>query len=64
MIMVKLEKKIIDKLLEEPREIDTLSRSLKISASKIGTAVSLMQLKGVVNEEEGKYYVNSARNNC
>jgi len=38
-------------------EIDALSRSTEVSASQMGTALSLMQLKGVLFKEEGKYYV-------
>ena len=51
----KLEQVIVEKLQQEPMEIDALSRLLEISASKIGTTVSLMQLKGLIFEEEGKY---------
>ena len=39
-------------------EVDTLSRTLGISAAKIGTTLSLMQLKGFINQESGKYYIN------
>ena len=54
----KLEQTIIKKLQQEPMEIDTLSRLLEISASEIGSALSLMQLKSLLFEEDGKYYVN------
>ncbi|MEA3305545.1 MAG: DNA-processing protein DprA, partial [Candidatus Omnitrophota bacterium] len=54
----KLEQSIVEKLQQEPMEIDALSRLLKISASEIGTTVSLMQLKALIFEEEGKYYVS------
>ena len=54
----KLERVIVEKLQQEPMEIDALSRLLDISASEIGTAVSLMHLKGLLSEEEGKYHVN------
>ncbi len=53
----KLEQSIIEKLQQEPMEIDALSRSTEVSASQMGTALSLMQLKGVLFKEEGKYYV-------
>lgn len=52
-----LEQKIIQKLQQEPMEIDVLSRSLKISSAEIGTTMSLMQLKGLIFIENGKYYV-------
>ncbi|OGZ71497.1 MAG: DNA protecting protein DprA [Candidatus Staskawiczbacteria bacterium RIFCSPLOWO2_01_FULL_33_9] len=54
----KEEQKIIEQLKREPMEVDTLSRTLGISAAKIGTTLSLMQLKGFINQESGKYYIN------
>ncbi|MCK5306296.1 MAG: DNA-processing protein DprA [Candidatus Omnitrophica bacterium] len=54
----KLERNIVEKLQQEPMRIDALSRLLEVTASEIGTSVSLMQLKGFLFEEEGKYYVN------
>ena len=53
----KLEESIIVKLQQEPVSIDDLSRLLDISVSKIGTILSLMQLKGVLFEEAGKYHI-------
>lgn len=53
----KLEVSIIAKLKQEPASIDDLSHSLEIAVSKIGTALSLLQLRGVLLEEEGKYYL-------
>lgn len=53
-----LEKRIIDFLKREPMESDAMARELGISAAKIGTTLSLMQLKGIINQESGKYYVN------
>ncbi|MEA3347010.1 MAG: DNA-processing protein DprA [Candidatus Auribacterota bacterium] len=53
------EEKIIICILEkEPMEIDAVSRLAKISVSEAGSTISLMQLKGIVIEQEGKYYVN------
>lgn len=54
-----IEQRIIEKLQKEPMEIDGLARMLGISAAEIGTIVSLMQIKGLVFEENGKYYVKS-----
>ena len=53
-----LEQRIIQELQKEPMEIDVLSRSLEISSAKIGTTMSLMQLKGLIFIENGKYYVH------
>ncbi len=53
-----LEQRIIQKLQQEPMEIDVLSRSLEISSAKIGTTMSLMQLKNLIFIENGKYYVH------
>jgi len=53
----KLEQSIVRKLQEESLGIDVLARLVKISASQIGTTLSLMQLKGLVVEEGGKYHI-------
>ncbi|MFH1657336.1 MAG: DNA-processing protein DprA [bacterium] len=53
-----LEKQIMEQLKAEPLEIDALARILKISAAKIGTVLSLMQLAGLVFQEGAKYYIN------
>jgi len=52
-----LEEKIIDWLKREPMEADAIARALCVSAAKIGTTLSLMQLKGFINQDAGKYYV-------
>jgi len=54
-----IEQKIIQKLQQESMEIDALSRTLGISAAEIGTVVSLMQIKGLVFNENGKYYIKN-----
>lgn len=54
----KLESSIVEKLQQEPMEIDNLSRLVKIPVSLMGTTLSLMYLKGLLSEEKGKYYVN------
>jgi len=53
-----LEKQILEQLQREPLDIDTLARSLGIPASKLGTILSLMQLKGFIQQEAGKYHAN------
>ena len=54
----KEEQEIINQLKREPMEADILARALGISVAKIGTTLSLMQLKGFINQESGKYYVD------
>ena len=39
-------------------EADSLARVLNVPAAKIGTTLSLMQLKGFISQESGRYYVN------
>ena len=54
----KLELEIINHLKREPMDADTIARSLNIPAAKIGTTLTLMQLKNQINQESGKYYVS------
>ena len=54
----KEEQEIIEQLKREPMEADTIARTLGVSVAKIGTTLSLMQLKGFINQESGKYYIN------
>jgi len=53
-----IEQEIINQLQKEPMEADGLARMLGMSVSKIGTTLSLMQLKGFINQEGGKYHLN------
>lgn len=53
-----LEQKIIDFLNRESTDADTLSRELAIPAAKLGTTLTMMQLKGIINLEQNKYYVD------
>jgi len=53
-----LERKIIDELEHESLEIDTLSRILNLPVSELGKTLSLMELKGILFKERGKYHVN------
>jgi len=57
-VLETLEKQILKQLQREPLDIDNLTRILGLPASKLGTILSLMQLKGLIQQEEGKYYVN------
>ena len=47
----KEEQEIIELLKREPMEADTIARTLGVSVAKIGTTLSLMQLKGFINQE-------------
>ena len=53
----RLEKQILEYLGREPLGIDELARTLGISAAKLGTILSLMQLKGFIQQEGNKYYL-------
>jgi DNA processing protein len=52
----KNEKLIMDELEKEPQEIDMLARAMGLSVAVTGTVLSMMQLKGYVEEDNGKYY--------
>lgn len=54
----KEEQEIINQLKREPMEADAIARALGISVAKIGTTLSLMQLKGLIQQEENKYYID------
>ena len=53
-----LEEKIIAHLQRESIEADNLARALSVSVSQLGTTLSLMQLKGIINQSSGKYYLS------
>jgi len=53
-----LEEKIIEQLKREPMKADEMARAFGIPVAQIGTALSLMQLKGFINQDSGKYYVD------
>ncbi|MEK7503613.1 MAG: DNA-processing protein DprA [Patescibacteria group bacterium] len=53
-----LEIKIINQLQREALGIDMISRNLGLPAAKMGTILSMMQLKGQIKQEGNKYYVN------
>lgn len=53
-----LEQKIFEHLRREPCELDILARTFGVSASALGTALSLMQLSGIISEESGTYYAH------
>jgi predicted Rossmann fold nucleotide-binding protein DprA/Smf involved in DNA uptake len=53
-----LEQKILAHLGREPMEADALARELSIPAAQLGITLTMMQLKNIINQENGKYYVN------
>lgn len=52
------EREIISQLQREALDIDAISRNVSIPAAKIGTILSIMQLRGQIKQEGNKYYVN------
>jgi predicted Rossmann fold nucleotide-binding protein DprA/Smf involved in DNA uptake len=53
-----LEQKIIAQLRRESMKPDDLARMFAVPVAQLGTTLSLMQLKGIINQDSGKYYVN------
>lgn len=53
-----IERKIVEYLKNESLEVDVLARFLELPVSKVGTILSIMQLKGFIHQEGNKYYVN------
>jgi DNA processing protein len=53
-----LEQKIIEHLKREPLKTDEMARLFAVPVAQLGTALSLMQLKGFINQDNGKYYIN------
>ncbi|TSC94220.1 MAG: hypothetical protein CEN87_571 [Parcubacteria group bacterium Licking1014_1] len=54
----KEEQEIINQLKREPMEADVIARALDLPVAKIGAVLSLMQLKGFIDQESGKYYID------
>ena len=48
---------ILQELQREPLEMDVLSRKLKKPITELSSAISIMQIKGLVKIENNKYYV-------
>lgn len=53
-----LEERIITQLNREPMKADDLARLFAVPVAKLGTTLSLLQLKGVIINNSGKFYVN------
>ncbi|MFA6190442.1 MAG: DNA-processing protein DprA [Candidatus Staskawiczbacteria bacterium] len=53
-----LENKIIEQLKRESMKADEMARLFSTPVAQLGTTLSLMQLKGFINSDNGKYYIN------
>jgi DNA processing protein len=53
-----LEQKIIDYLSRESMKADDMARIFAIPVSQLGTTLTMMQLKGIINLDNQKYYLN------
>lgn len=53
-----LEEKILAQLHREPMEADDMARFFAVPVSQLGTTLSSMQLKGLINQNSGKFYLN------
>lgn len=53
-----LEQKILEHLRREPMKADDMARLFAVPVAQIGTTLSLMQLKGFINQDSGKFYLN------
>lgn len=49
--------RIFEVISHEPTEADELARKLGIEVSKLNSELSLMEIEGLIYEEEGKYHV-------
>jgi len=53
-----LEDKILDQLSRESMKADDLARLFAVPVAHLGTTLTMMQLKGLINLEDQKYYLN------
>ncbi|MBU1086742.1 MAG: DNA-processing protein DprA [Candidatus Omnitrophica bacterium] len=56
-----LQQRILRELKHEPMDMDILSYKLRISIPQLSTEISLLQLKGIIIEQAGKYNLNIKR---
>jgi len=49
------ETQVLEILAREPMEVDELSRQLEMSSSELGTKLSMMQIKGLIETRGSKY---------
>ena len=54
--LIGVEKNILDLLEREPFGIDELSRDLEIPVSELSVKLSMMEMQGLVEIKQGKYY--------
>lgn len=54
----RIEKQILKHLNSASKQIDELARLMQMSVAKLSRALTLMELKGLLAQEEGRYYVN------
>jgi DNA processing protein len=54
----KIEQEIIEHLKKEPANVDDLARTTKVPVSELSAKLSLMQLKGLIKQQDNKYYIN------
>lgn len=53
-----LESKILDQLRRESMKADEMARMFAVPVAQLGTTLTMMQLKGQINSDSGKYYVD------
>lgn len=53
-----LEERILDQLSRESLKADELARLFAVPVAQLGTTLTMMQLKGIINLEDNKYYLN------
>jgi DNA processing protein len=53
-----LEEKILEHLSREPMKADDMARLFAVPVAHLGTTLTIMQLKGIINLDQGKYYLN------
>jgi DNA processing protein len=56
--LCKEEKKIIELIENEPLSFDEIVRRIKLDSSKIGSLLSMMEIKGIIKNSGGRYSVN------
>lgn len=53
-----LERKIIDQLKNESMKADDLARLFAVPVAQVGTTLSIMEMRGIINQNNGTYYVS------
>lgn len=54
------EQKILATLQREALDADVLARTLNIPTAQLGSVLSLLELKGIIKQEGGKYYISDS----